>query len=76
VRLIISNKPSGVLALKENQVITLNHPFNKDMLLSLDVRCMQKKGVYYFKNYPVKMGNTLTFSTDSYSIPGIIVAME
>lgn len=73
---IISNKLSEVLALKEDEFITLSHPFNKDILGSLNVRCVEKEGIYYFKSYPVKMGNSITFSTELYSITGLIVGME
>jgi predicted protein tyrosine phosphatase len=73
---IISNKQSQVLTLKEDEFISLKHPFNKDILASLDVRCIEKEGVYYYKNYPVKMGNNIVFATDLYSISGVIVGME
>ena len=73
---IISDKASEVLVLKDDRFITLNHPFNKDMLLSLDVKCIEKDGVYYFENYPVKMGNMINFMTDLYSISGTIVGVE
>lgn len=72
---IISNTPSEVLTLKENKFITLIHPFSKDLLLVLDVQCTEKEGIYYFKNYPVKMGNNITFATDLYSITGVIIGM-
>lgn len=72
---IIDNKPSQVLTLKENMFINLKHPFYRDILVSLDVQCIEKEGVYYFKNYPVKMGNSIVFSTDLYSITGLIVGL-
>ncbi|MBL7132260.1 MAG: hypothetical protein ISS45_12825 [Candidatus Omnitrophica bacterium] len=73
---VISNNPSQVLTLKDDEFITLSHPFQRDILSSLDVLCIEKEGVYYFKNYPVKMGNNITFTTDLYSISGLIVGME
>lgn len=73
---VISNKPSQVLTLKDNEFVILNHPFNRDILISLKVLCIEKDGVYYFKNYPVKMGNNIAFSTDLYSITGLIIGME
>jgi hypothetical protein len=76
IALIISNRPSQMLTLKKDKFITLNHPFYKDILASLDVLCVEKEGVYYFKNYPVKMGNNIVFTADLYSISGIIVGME
>ena len=76
IQSIRSNIPSQVLSLRENEIITLGHPFNRDILVSLNVLCMKKEGVYYFKNYPVKLGNNIVFCTDSYSILGVIVGME
>ena len=73
---VISNKPSEILTIKEDEFITLNHPFNKDILISLDVQCIEKEGMHYFKNYPVKMGNNIVFATDLYSISGTVVGLE
>ncbi|MFQ5681265.1 MAG: DUF4330 family protein [Candidatus Omnitrophota bacterium] len=73
---VISNKPSQVLTIKEGQFISLNHPFQRDIVLGLDVLCIEKDGVYYFKNYPVKMGNNIVFATELYSISGMIVGMD
>ncbi len=73
---IISNKPSEVLSLEKGKFITLNHPFQKDIVASLDVLCTEKNGIYYFKNYPAKMGNNIVFATDLYSISGTIIGME
>ncbi len=74
---IISNKPSEMFVLQKDIVIdALRHPFNRDLLVNLDVQCIEKENVYYFKNYPVKMGNRIVFSTDLYSITGLIVGME
>lgn len=76
IRSIISNKPSEVLSLDRGKFITLNHPFHKDIVLSLDVLCVQKDGIYYFKNYPAKMGNSIVFATDLYSVSGTIIGLE
>ena len=73
---IISNKPAPMLALQGGQIVGLNHPSYKELTLSLDVRCTLKEGVYYFKNYPVKMGNNIIFTTDLYSILGVIIGIE
>lgn len=73
---VITNKPSQVLTVEKNKLFTLNHPFRRDILLSLDILCMEKEGSYYFKNYPVKIGNNITFVTDLYSITGLIVGLE
>lgn len=76
IRSIISNQPAQVLILRDKDFISLNHPFNREILLYLDVKCTEKEGVYYFKNYPVKMGNNLVFATDLYSVAGTLVGLE
>jgi len=73
---IISVNPTPAFHLKDNDFLEINHPFNKEMLLSLNVQCAEKKGTFYFKNYPVKMGNNIAFSTDLYSVTGTIIGME
>lgn len=73
---ILSNKPSDVLVLREDKWMTLNHPFNRDILVIIKFLCMEKEGILYFKNYPVKMGNSITFTTDLYSVTGTIVSLE
>jgi len=73
---IISSKLSDILMLTKNKWITINHPFNKDILLIINLLCTEKEGILYFKNYPVKIGNSITFTTDLYSISGTIVGLE
>lgn len=76
LKTIISNKSSDVLILKEDRWITVTHPFHKDIVAILEMSCIEKEGILYFKNYPVKMGNTVTFTTDLYSISGVITGIE
>ncbi len=76
LRTIVSNKSSEVLILKENKFLTVSHPFQKDIVAILDFLCIEKEGTLYFKNYPVKMGNSITFTTDLYSLTGSIVSLE
>lgn len=73
---ILFNKPSELLTLKENKFISVNHPFFRDLVINLDFLCIEKDGVLYFKNYPVKMGNNITFTTDLYSLTGTIIGLE
>lgn len=73
---VVSNNPSDVLGIKEGAFITLSHPFQRDILLALDVTCIEKEGVYYYKNYPVKMGNNIVFSAELYSLGGVIVGLQ
>lgn len=74
---IISNNPSEVLTLtKKNDLITLKHPFYRDIVVQLDIYGIEKEGIYYFKNYPVKIGNTITFTSDLYSVSGTITLLN
>ncbi|MEW6009457.1 MAG: DUF4330 family protein, partial [Candidatus Omnitrophota bacterium] len=73
---IISNKPAEVLTLDKGSFMTLSHPFHKDIIVALEVLCVEKDGILHFKNYPAKIGNNITFSTDLYSISGTIINLE
>lgn len=73
---IASNKSSEVFTLKEDRLITIAHPFYKDIIAVFDFLCVEKEGILYFKNYPVKMGNAASFSTDLYSLSGTIISIK
>lgn len=73
---IISNRPSAIMVLRDNNVINTSHPLQKDIVCSLDILAMEKNGVFYFKNYPIKIGNSINFATDLYSITGTIVGID
>ena len=74
---VIAKKPSEmfILGLKQDMVKVASNPFLRDITVYLDIRSIEKDGILYFKNYPLKMGNTVTLSTDLYSISGVIVGM-
>lgn len=78
LKTIESNKPSEtqVLALEQNKFLTVPQPFYRDITVSLNLLCIEKDGVLYFKNYPVKMGNMISFATNLYSISGVVVNLE
>ena len=75
---ITSNEPALVTAVDafEDKFLTLRHPFDKDITASMDVLCIEKEGDYYFKDNLAKMGNNITFSTDLYTITGLIVGKK
>ncbi len=80
IKTIINKKPSEMLVLtsKEDKIAKVSNPFLTDIDIYLDICSIEKDGVFYFKNYPLKMGNTITFTTDLYSIysiSGVIVGM-
>ncbi len=76
LRKVINDKPSEVLIVKTDEFATLNHPYLRDIDIALDVLCIEKEGVLYFKNYPVKIGNTVMFTTGLYSVNGQIIGLE
>ena len=73
---VVSNKPSETLVLQTNTFVTIAHPFYKDIIGNLDFLCTEKDGILYFKNYPVKIGNPITFTTELYSITGTIIGIK
>ena len=78
LRTIISNRPSDIqiLTVKENKFITVQNPNQKDIIAILDLICNEKNGILYFRDYPIKVGNMIIFTTDIYSISGIIIGLE
>lgn len=73
---VISNKSSEVLFLKEDRIALLTHPFQRDIVAELTFLCSEINGILYFNNYPIKLGNAITFTTDLYSISGTIIEAD
>ena len=75
---IVSSKTSEIqtLSVEQNKIITIPQPYTRDIEVILNLLCSEKGGVFYYKNYPVKIGNLVTFTTDLYNISGQIVGME
>lgn len=65
-----------VLSVKENKFIYISDPYRYDMTATLDLLCTLKKGALYYKNYPVKIGNQITFSSDLYTVSGLITNIK
>lgn len=75
---ILNRKSSEIQALKveENKVIFINDPYRSDVTALLNLLCTQINEEYYFKNYPVKIGSQINFSSDYYIISGVIVDIK
>lgn len=71
---ILSIQPSQLSAVKveENKLIFINDPYRTDIVAILDLLCLEKEGVLYFKNSPIKIGSQIIFSSDLYLLSGII----
>jgi hypothetical protein len=75
---ILNITPSATLTLSSDasRFISVNDPSKKDITLMLVLLCRDKSGFLYYKDYPVKIGNTITFSTPMYDITGIITSIK
>lgn len=73
---VINNEPAQMMVLQEGRMINLTLPYQRDLLLSIRILSEIRDGTFYFKNYPIKMGNSVTFATTLYSITGSIIGME
>ena len=75
---IISDKPSELLtlALKEERLIPVAHPFLNDVVVLLDLFCTNDNSVLYLNQAPIKIGNQFTFSTNLYNITGTIIGIN
>lgn len=78
LKTILSNKPSEtqILTLQDNKYITISNPATMDIIAFLDLICDEKDGTLYFRDYPIKVGNMLVFTTNMYSISGTIIGLE
>ncbi len=78
IKSILSDTPSEVqmLALQENKFISVPNPTSRDMIVSIDLLCEEKDGSLFFKDYPVKVANMLTFTTSVYSVTGTVIGFE
>lgn len=75
---IASTKPTDVQALKleENTIAVISDPFRSDVVAILDILCSKMPDGYYYKNYSVKIGSQITFSSELYQVTGIILGVD
>ncbi len=78
LKAIITNKPSEIqaLSLEKNKLVTIPLTFEREIEAILNLLCVEKDGIFYFKNYPVKIGNIIIFATNLYTISGIVIGLE
>lgn len=76
----ITAQPSELLSfgLRADKVTIIKDPRRKDVVATFDLLCTDKDGTLYFygNTNPVKIGNTITFNTDTYVISGLIIEIE
>lgn len=75
---IIVDEPTKIqtLIVQDKEFIAISSPFQRDIIASLDLLCEERDIGLFFKDYPVKVGNNIVFTTDLYSLNGIITSLE
>lgn len=74
---IISRENSRFAALGNNdQVVIMEDPTARDIQASFELNCVNDNGALDFEGYPVKIGSNIVFTTDFYSMQGIVVKIE
>ena len=73
---ISSVKVSKVWVIVDNQKLsTIDHPTKRDVIISAEILCTRKDGVWYYKSAPVKINNMIMFETELYNLPGLVIKM-
>lgn len=72
---ILERQASQIQALKleESRLMVINDPFRKDLTAALSLLCVEDESGLYFKNYPVKIGSQINFSSKFYIVSGTII---
>jgi len=75
---ILTRKPSEIQALKleESKLIFLNDPYRSDITALLNLLCTQINEEFYFKNYPIKIGSQINFTSAYYIVSGTIIDIK
>lgn len=74
---IISNSSSEILNLSSGGAwVTAGHPKNRDLVLEIESLCVRRPEGLFMKDKPIKAGLAYNFSTELYSISGVIVGVE
>lgn len=78
IKSIIDNKPSDIMVLtaQGNKYIRIANPYQMDVTAILELRCEDRDGILSFKNYPIKIGNVVIFSTNQYNLNGVVIKIE
>lgn len=59
--------------MEENRFIFINDPYRTDVIAIIDILCTEKENTLYFKNFPVKIGSQINFTSDLYIVSGTII---
>ena len=64
------------VAADDKMPLTVNNVLKKGPLVDIELLCIKKGGVFYYKGSPVKIGGPVTFTADMYNISGSIVSIK
>jgi len=75
---IIDISPSELIALssEEPKFIQAKHPYLSDITASLDVLCTNRNEVFYYKDSAIRIGDTISFTTNTYNLTGTIIEFK
>ena len=75
---VVSNEPSEAMSLMNDSKTwnIVGHPKYRDLVLEIEALCIRKPEGLFLKDKQVKIGKPLEFSTDLYSISGVIIGIE
>lgn len=78
IKEVISKKTSVANAVdtQKREFISANIPSRIDITVLLNLLCNKKGNTFYFKTYPLKIGNQITFTTDLYVASGEILDVD
>lgn len=70
---ILEIESAKMIRFHEGETKQYENPFYRDITLDVTLLTEQIKDEYFFKDRPVKIGETVSFSTKKYSLAGTIV---
>ncbi len=73
---IQSTKDSEIINISNNKIEIIKNPFKNDIVLLIDAKCKRTPDGLVYKNSPAKIGASIVFSTDLYTLTGLIVDMK
>ena len=74
---IVSINPSKAWVMVDNKTLSaIDDPVKKDIIVNVEVLCTETGGTFYYKANPLRIGNNVIFSTDLYTVSGVIIGVK
>ena len=71
------SRQAGFVGLgKNDEVVVAPDPTALEITATFDLTCSYKDGVLDYRGYQIKIGNNVVFSTDLYSMQGLVVGIK